>query len=88
MAFDGSFIRKRKTGAVILLETEEHKLIRGEDDFKENSLPALLGLFYQLKRDGLSPQSCTVDGQPAVIKAWANVWPDIIIQRCLVHIQR
>jgi transposase-like protein len=88
LVFDGSFIWKRKTGAVILLNTEVNKLIRGEYDFKENSLPALLGLFYQLKRDGLSPRSCTVDGQPAVVKALADVWPDIIIQRCLVHIQR
>lgn len=88
MVFDGSFIWKRKTSAVILLDTEWNKLVRGEYDFKENSLPGLLGLFHQLKRDGLSPKSCTVDGQPAVIKALVNVWPNIIIQRCLVHIQR
>jgi transposase-like protein len=88
LVFDGSFIWKRKTGAVILLDAQENKLIRGEYDFKENTSSALLGLFNQLKRDGLSPRSCTVDGLPAVIKALVDVWPDIIIQRCLVHIQR
>ena len=88
LVFDGSFILKRKTGVVILLDAEEHKLIRGEYSFKENSSPALLGLFRQLKIDGLYPRSCTVDGHPTVIKALANVWPNIIIQRCLVHIQR
>ena len=57
-AFDGSFIWKRKTGAVILLDTQEHKLIRGEYDFKENSSPALLGLFCQLKREtGYRPKA-------------------------------
>ena len=88
LVFDGSFIWKRKTGAVILLDTQENKLIHGEYDFKENSLSALLGLFDQFKKDGLSPISCTVDGQPAVIKALVDVWPNIIIQRCVVHIQR
>ena len=88
MVFDGSFIWKRRTSAVILLDAQENKLIRGEYAFKENSLPALLDFFSKLKRDGLSPGSCTVDGLPAVINALANVWPNIIIQRCLVHIQR
>jgi hypothetical protein len=47
LVFDGSFIWKRKTGAVILLDTEGNKLIRGKYAFKENSSPALLGLFNQ-----------------------------------------
>jgi len=88
LVFDGSFIWKRQTSAVILLDAQENKLIRGEYAFKENSLPTLLDFFSKLKKDGLLPGSCTVDGLPAVIKALANVWPHIIIQRCLVHIQR
>src|SRR5664280_1482498 len=83
LVFDGSFIWKRKTGTVILLDAQENKLIRGEYDFKENTSSALLGLFNQLKRDGLYPRSCTVDGLPAVIKALVDVWPDIII--CLLY---
>lgn len=88
LVFDGSFVWKRKTSAVILLNAETNKLIYGVYDFKENSFTALLDLFYELKISGLSPRSCTVDGLPAVIKALAYVWPDIIIQRCLFHIQR
>ena len=88
MVFDGSFIWKRKTGAVILLDAETNKLLHGVYDFKENSFKALIGLFHELKSAGLSPRSCTVDGLPAVIRALTDVWPDIIIQRCLVHIQR
>lgn len=76
--FDGSFIWKRKAGAVILSDATENKLIRGEYNFKENSLSALLDLLHQLKSAGLSPRSCTVNGQRAVLAA---VWPDIIIQR-------
>jgi len=88
LVFDGSFIWKRKTSVVILLDAETNKLIYSSYDFKENSFRALLELFHGLKMEGLSPSSCTVDGLPAVIKALAYVWPDIIIQRCLFHIQR
>jgi len=88
LVFDGSYIWKRKTSAVIFLNAETNKLIHGVYDFKENSFKALIGLFHELKGAGLSPRSCTVDGLPAVIRALTDVWPDIIIHRCLFHIQR
>ena len=88
LVFDGSFIWKRKTSAVILLDAETNKLVYGLYDFKENSFRALLDLFKGLKMAGRSPRSFTVDGLPAVIRALVYVWPDIIIQRCLFHIQR
>jgi len=88
LVFDGSFIWKRKTSTVILLDAETNKLVYGLYDFKENSFRALLDLFQGLKMAGVSPRSCTVDGLPAVIRALVCVWPDIIIQRCLFHIQR
>jgi hypothetical protein len=88
LVFDGSFIWKRKTSAVILLDSETNKLVYGLYDFKESSFRTLLDLFQRLKMAGVSPRSCTVDGLPAVIRALAYVWPDIIIQRCLFHIQR
>ena len=88
LVFDGSFIWKRKTSTVILLDAETNKLIYGLYDFKENSFRALRDLFQRLKMAGVSPRSFTVDGLPAVIRALAYVWPDIIIQRCLFHIQR
>jgi transposase-like protein len=88
LVFDGSFIWKRKTSAVILLDAETNKLFYGLYDFKENSFRALLELFQGLKMAGISPRSFTVDGLPAVIRALVYVWPDIIIQRCLFHIQR
>jgi hypothetical protein len=88
LVFDGSFIWKRKISAVILLNAETNKLVYGSYDFKENAYSALVELFQGLKIAGLSPGSCTVDGLPAVIKALGYVWPNIIIQRCLFHIQR
>ena len=44
--------------------------------------------FLNLKKQGLNLKSCTVDGNPQVIKVLPKIWPNITIQRCLVHIQR
>lgn len=54
----------------------------------ENSIPQLLSFFEPLKYQFLSPLSCTVDGNPQTIRVFKSLWPHIIIQRCLVHIQR
>lgn len=36
----------------------------------------------------VNPKAITIDGNTSVIRAIKKVWPNIIIQRCLVHIQR
>lgn len=41
-----------------------------------------------LIKSGLNPVSFTVDGSPQAMKVIKEFWPGIIIQRCLVHIQR
>lgn len=88
LVFDGSYIWKRAISAVILLDALRRKLIVGRYGLKEGSLPALLELLVELKEADLYPKSITIDGNPAVIKAFRIVWPEIIVQRCLVHIQR
>lgn len=40
-----------------------------------------------LKGQGLCPVAITLDGHKSVIRAFINVWPEIIIQRCLFHIE-
>lgn len=86
--FDGSFIWKRKVGTIIMLDAERGKLIKGEFDFKENSPTDLRQFFSELKQEGLSLKSATIDGNPTVIRVMTEVWPGLIIQRCIVHIQR
>ncbi|MBI4779598.1 hypothetical protein HY797_04065 [Candidatus Falkowbacteria bacterium] len=88
LVFDGTFIWRRKIEAVILLDSERRKMVKGEYGLRENTLFALLNFFTKLRSAGLSPKSATVDGNPTVIKTLKVIWPDIIIQRCLVHIQR
>jgi transposase-like protein len=41
----------------------------------------------ELKSLGVNPKSITLDGLKPVIAAVKDVWPEIIIQRCLYHIE-
>lgn len=45
-------------------------------------------MLERLKAKGVEPVSVTLDGNTSVIRAIKVVYPNIIIQRCLVHIQR
>ena len=87
LIFDGTYLHHR-TSVIVLMSAEKHTVIAGQYEVSENSQPQLRSFFEPLIAKGLSPRSCTVDGNPHVIKAFQTLWPDIIIQRCLVHIQR
>lgn len=87
ITFDGTYIYKRVVGAMVVMDGLRHELIAGRFGLKE-SVPYLVPFFEELKDKGLSPVSVTVDGNPQAITAFQSVWPQIVIQRCLVHIQR
>jgi hypothetical protein len=70
------------------MNAKDHNVIAGRYKISENSKPQLRTFFEPLIAKGLHPRSCTVDGNPHVIAALKTLWPNIIIQRCLVHIQR
>ena len=46
------------------------------------------GMFRELLFKRINPKAATTDGNTSVILAIKKIWPNIIIQRCLVHIQR
>jgi len=87
MIFDGTFLH-RPVSIVGLMDSKTNSIIKGEYDVRENSEPQLISFFMPLKDKGLSPLSCTVDGNPQAIKVLKRLWPSITLQRCLVHIQR
>jgi len=70
------------------MDNSDHTINAGKYGVAENSVPQLTSFFLPLLRKGLCPKSATIDGNPQVIKLFKAIWPDIIIQRCLVHIQR
>ena len=88
LVFDGTFIYRRLASALGILDSQTGKLIAGGYDIKETSSPQLLTFFASLKQAGLRPESCTTDGNSQAIACLKTVWPELIIQRCLVHIQR
>lgn len=85
--FDGTFL-KRPDSIIILMDAQDHTIVASNYPTRENSLPQLKALLVPLKECGLSLESVTVDGNPQVIRAFKELWKDITIQRCLVHIQR
>lgn len=70
------------------MNAKTNTVISGEYGVSENSDRQLLAFFRPLIAKGLNPISFTVDGNPQVIRTLKALWPNIIIQRCLVHIQR
>lgn len=88
IVFDGSYIWKRKISVAIVMDYQSKKLIKGAYNLKENNLKDLIVFFSRLQSFGLAPESITTDGNPTVIRALNQVWPNTLIQRCLVHIQR
>jgi len=87
LLFDGTFLHRPHSIAV-LMDGQTHTLVRGQFDVRENSEPELRAFFEPMMGEGLRPLSFTVDGNPQVIKVLRMLWPDAVIQRCLVHIQR
>ena len=87
LLFDGTFLH-RPHSIVVLMDGRTHRLVRGQFDVRENSEPELRSFFEPMMAEGLQPRSFTVDGNPQVIRVIRMLWPDAVIQRCLVHIQR
>ena len=83
---DGTYINHR-TGLYVVMDGKDHRVIYG--DYGINETGKHLKTFYDhLQKKGLSPFSATIDGSLQQIKYLREAWENLIIQRCLVHIQR
>lgn len=86
LILDGTYINHR-TGLYVVMDAKDHKIIYG--DYGVSEIGKHLKTFYEiLQQAGLNPFSATVDGSLQQIKYIKEAWEDLIIQRCLVHIQR
>jgi len=86
LIFDGTILKQRR-GIFAVMDAETCSVLYGEPDVSER--PSDLSRFcVSLAQRELSPISATVDGNRHLIKILHTLWPKIIIQRCLVHIQR
>lgn len=69
------------------MDAVTHKVLYGAYNLSEGPRD-LHAFFHILSQLGLSPKHATIDGNPALSQALQRQWPTIILQRCLVHIQR
>jgi transposase-like protein len=86
MVCDGTFLQHR-TGIYAMMNAHPPQLIYAAFDMPEGSRE-LAVLYPRLADTGLSPSSVTVDGNPQQIECLRQQWPRLIIQRCIVHVQR
>ena len=84
---DGTFFR-RQSCLIAILDGKSHACISGAYPLSENSRLLLSAYFLRLRANGLHPASATVDGGRHMISALREMFPGIVIQRCLVHVQR
>lgn len=76
-----------RRGLYVAMDAVTHKLIYGAYDIAEGG-KELFNFYRTLAGAGLSPKSATIDGNRQQKKYLEKVWPGIIIQRCVVHVQR
>jgi hypothetical protein len=86
LQFDGTYF-KHENCLMVLMDNVTSKVIAYKYHNRENYESAYR-MFKEMMDSGLQPAAITIDGNPSVIRALKTVWPDIIIQRCITHIQR
>lgn len=86
ITLDGTFL-KRPRGIYAAMDSETHKLLYAAVNVRE-SANDLLDFYSKLSELGLYPESATTDGNTVQIKQLQLVWPEIKLQRCIVHVQR
>jgi hypothetical protein len=86
LQFDGTYF-KHENCLTVLMDNMTGKVLTHQYHVRENYESAYQ-MFKKMLDEGLQPIAVTIDGNHSVIRALKAVWPDIVIQRCIAHIQR
>lgn len=86
LILDGTFLEHRK-GVFVVMDAEHFVVVYGASCVSEGPT-SMRRVCQALVEHAMTPKSATVDGNPHLIAALRRQWPSIVIQRCLVHIQR
>jgi len=78
---------EHRIGIYAVMDADTKELVYALYGISEGAR-ALPTVLRSLAVAGLSPESATVDGNTQQIKYLCLVWPSIILQRCIIHIQR
>lgn len=76
-----------RRGPYVALDAQSHTVIAAEDNIAENG-KELLPFYQRLSNAGITPEYAIIDGNSQEIRYLKIVWPQITIQRCIVHVQR
>jgi transposase-like protein len=87
LVIDGTYFDGRKSSVIGVADPVYRTLVDGRYGIKDGER-RMYEWCLRLKEAGLEPISITIDGLPQVEALLRAVWPSVIIQRCLVHIQR
>jgi transposase-like protein len=86
LLFDGTYFHKN--GCLATLMDYGTRAIFSYTYMDKESYHNVYPMLRNLKEKGLHPKVITMDGHRFVIQAIYDVWPKVLIQRCLYHIQR
>ena len=87
IAVDGTSVVKRKVMVLIVQNIVTSKPLSWIFAEHEN-FDTWFNFFSQLRQQGLNPSVIVCDAQKGLIKAIRTVWPEAIVQRCIIHIHR
>ncbi len=86
LLLDGTYFHK--DGCCVCFKCAITKIVVTHIFIKKEGYYCLIDWFQKLKTDGLNPIVIILDGEKSVLRAIREVWPWVITQRCLYHIQR
>lgn len=86
LILDGTFL-DRGRGVFAVMDAEHCAVVYAEPCLSEGPEP-MHRICHTLAQRAAIPKSATVDGNPHLLKALRRQWASLVIQRCLVHIQR
>lgn len=86
LMFDAKYLFGRQYCLLVILDAATNRPVAGTV-VRGETRPCITPWLIALKTAGLSPVAVTTDGRQAGIYAFARVWPEITIQRCLFHIR-
>jgi len=85
---DGTILRRKSGEAVYaVMGSSNHELLYGAYGIREGAKD-LQRVYGMLAQAGLHPKSATIDGNPQQAKYLSLQWPQVLLQRCIVHVQR
>jgi len=88
LILDGTVLHRRGNDAIYaLMDCSTNTLVYAAYGVREGAKD-LQRLYKKLAQAGLTPKSATIDGNPQQAKYLSLQWPQIVLQRCIVHVQR